>query len=91
MQPRVRLDGKKFCYGKGTNWWQEGLLEGYELNYRKQSFSEAKLTKAYCMSVIQKRREGEYKPKTFKILPIIEMFFKDHWFDAEGNRWKKNI
>lgn len=43
-----KLDNKKLCHGKGRNWWQEGLLGVYALNYHKQSFGEAKLRKAYC-------------------------------------------
>lgn len=83
-----RLDNKKFCHGKGRNWWQEGLLGGYVLNYHKQSFSEAKLRKVYCMYI---QKNNVFKSQTFKIPPIIIMSFKDHWFDTEGTTWEKNI
>lgn len=67
------------------------MLGGYELNYHKQSFSEVKLMKVYCMLIIQNNR-GLFKSMTFKILPIYKiMFLEDHWFDTEGTRGEKTI
>ena len=37
------------------------------------------------------QKKNVFKPQTFKILPIIIMSFKDHWFDTEGTMWEKNI
>lgn len=67
------------------------MLGGCELNYHKQSFSEVKLMKVYCMLIIQNNR-GLFKSMTFKILPIYKIIFlEDHWFDTEGTIGEKNI
>lgn len=80
-----------FCE-KWRNRWQQGLLGGYELNCQKQS-QWSQINEDLLYGYYLHRGRGVFTLKTIKalILPIIEIFFRDHWFDTEGNKWEKTF